>query len=135
LFALVDPLVLIGSPPDARAPHPLGSAGVLMVCATSEDILVSLFNEVGRSRALTDAESRLLEKIIRKCADQGTRRLWTQSEDRLLLQLTGKGWTARQISIRLERTRDAVHTRIKKLKARPEKAKGRGYGRQIRVRR
>ena len=46
-----------------------------------------------------------------------TSKKWTDEEDRWLLELNDAGRSRRSIAAALKRTRAAVHTRIKKLRA------------------
>ena len=94
----------------------------------SGPVIVELLEEIGRFRALTDAESRLLERVLQANQIRQGRRFWTHTEDALLKRLVAKGFTAITIAERMERTPDAVRTRIKVIR-KPKKAQVRVRGR------
>lgn len=48
--------------------------------------IIRHFEEIGRSRALTEEESRMLEKAVRAESEGGIYRRWTLEDDRMLLK-------------------------------------------------
>ncbi len=80
--------------------------------------VIALCNALGRYRALTDDESRLLERAVdRKPA--ATRR-WTHADDAKLQRLRRTRLRVPEIANELGRTPWAVYTRLRDLKARAE---------------
>jgi len=86
---------------------------------TAREVLIDMFTEVGRRRALTDQESRVLEKLVRETAPAPQRTYrWTPERDDRLWKLHGKGLTAPAIGIALDVTAMAVRDRLKVLRKR-----------------
>lgn len=84
---------------------------------TSDQIIVELLDSLGRLRALTDGESRLLERVIRRGgSSRSAWRFWTADEDKLLHCLKAKGMTAIDMAATMDRTPESVRWRIKVLK-------------------
>lgn len=68
-------------------------------------------SELGRFRELTSEEITMLSR--RK---GGTRRMWTQADDRQLSRMLAKQLTAEQIATALGRTAFAVRSRVRQMK-------------------
>jgi hypothetical protein len=70
-----------------------------------------------RARALTSEESALVARLIGKVPARRPLRRWTRAQDAQLRDLLADGRTAAEIGAMVGRTIDAIHTRVKRLKA------------------
>jgi DNA-binding NarL/FixJ family response regulator len=90
---------------------------------STDEIIETLLTDLSRFRALSDQESELLERVIlRNGVVRVHRWYWLPADDRRLKQMAAKGMTAQMIAAAMNRTPEAVRTRIKKLKKQPQKA-------------
>ncbi len=81
-----------------------------------DDAVIVLANALNRCRSLSDRESRILEMAIcRQMGNPGIRR-WSEEDDAKLLKMRKAGFRAEHIADQLDRTDDAVRSRIKLLK-------------------
>lgn len=88
---------------------------------TGDAAVVYLAERLGQLRSLTDTESRILQRAIRR--DDGTFRRWTESEDRSLLRMHKARIRASEMAVTLRRTEDSVRRRLCDLKKR-ERVRG-----------
>lgn len=85
-----------------------------------DQTIIALADALGRERALTLCESRMLEQALRREQVQNrTRRAWTATEDAILADAACSPITsvvAAGLAERLERTTWAVNTRVRDLR-------------------
>lgn len=89
---------------------------------TGDAAIVFLAEQLGACRTLTDRETSILHRAIRR--DQGQFRRWTKEEDAKLRKMRKAGLGAVHIAEVLGRTPDAVYRRMSDLK-KLEKVRGR----------
>jgi hypothetical protein len=77
---------------------------------TGDAAVVYLAEALGRVRELTDIESRILHKAIRR--DQGVFRRWMPADDAKLLKMRRAGLRASDMASSLNRTEDSVRRRL-----------------------
>lgn len=87
-----------------------------MTIHTGDAAVVYLAEALGRVRELTDIESRILHRAIRR--DAGQFRRWTQDEDRRLLRMSKSRIRVAEMAVTLSRTEDSVRTRLRDLRKR-----------------
>lgn len=92
-----------------------------MTIHTGDAAVVYLAEELGRCRELTEAESRILHRAMRR--DAGANRSWTPSDDTKLRKMSKAGIRSPQIAKTLGRTPEAVRRRLCDLRKR-EKVRG-----------
>jgi hypothetical protein len=83
--------------------------------------VVYLAEALGKERPLSEVESRILHKAIRR--DAGAFRRWTPEEDRKLLKMHKARIRGADIAVTLKRTEATVYQRLCRLKKR-ERAHG-----------
>ena len=93
-----------------------------MTIHTGDAAVVYLAEALGRERPLSEVESRILGRAIRR--DRGDFRRWTPDDDRRLLKAHKARIRVSEIAVTLGRTEDSVYTRLRDLKKR-EKVRGR----------
>jgi serine/threonine-protein kinase RIO1 len=81
---------------------------------TGDAAVVYLADALSRVRALTETESRILHRALRR--DAGMFRRWTAAEDAKLLKMHKAGIRAPGIAMTLGRSSDAVRRRLCDLK-------------------
>jgi len=85
----------------------------MMASKVEGTTVVDLLIEIGRTRALTESESRRLSYALRKTEKAG-QRWWTRFDDRRLKEMLAQGKKPRHICHVLGRTERAVWRRIYK---------------------
>ncbi len=93
-----------------------------MTIHTGDAAVVYLAEALGQLRALTDTESRILHRALRR--DAGLFRRWTPADDATLLKAHRARIRVSEIATTLGRTEQAVYRRLCDLKKR-EKVRGR----------
>lgn len=88
---------------------------------TGDAAVVFLAEALGRCRELTDIESRILHRAIRR--DRGDFRRWTEQDDARLRKMRRAGLRASDMADALNRTEDSVRRRLCDLRKR-ERVRG-----------
>ncbi|QPQ55584.1 hypothetical protein IC614_02995 [Allosphingosinicella flava] len=83
---------------------------------TGDAAVVYLAEQLGRVKELTDFESRILHRAIRR--DTGMFRRWTTAEDQRLMKMHKARIRASEMAVTLNRTEDSVRRRLCDLKKR-----------------
>lgn len=89
-------------------------ANAFATIPTGDRAVIELADALSRVRALDERESRILQRAITR--DTGTFRRWTPDEDRRLLKMHKARIRCAQIAKTLDRTEQAVFTRLRDLK-------------------
>lgn len=79
-------------------------------------LVVALADEVNRSRPLTDSEVDGVCLALWLTDQRGRARGWTQQDDAKLVRLTQDGVLAPQAALALNRSTQAIRSRLKRLK-------------------
>lgn len=81
---------------------------------TGEAAIVHLAEALGKERALTDTESRILHRAINR--ERGAFRRWTQADDAKLLKMHKARIRVSQMAGLLQRTEGSIYRRLCDLK-------------------
>lgn len=91
--------------------------------ATADQIIIELAGALGKERALTDRESRWLERALWRVDGYNRRqsKRWTEDDARLRKMLI-EGQRPAQIAVKLKRTPRAIYRRMYKLRLTKQKS-------------
>jgi len=88
-----------------------------MLCGTipsGDAAIMFLADALSRERALTETESRVLQRAVRR--DAGWRKSWTKQEDEMLHKMRRAGLSSVQMGEKLHRSPEAVRQRLCQLR-------------------